>query len=228
MNLPRLVLFVEGEGDVDAGHALVKRLISERSPEAWNSIHLDEDPLRVGSIPKLLKNDADEWRRQLGNASKRRNFSAGLLIVDGDLDRLFQKPFCARETASLLAQYAERWGAGSRFSIAVVIARQEFESWLIPGFVEKFNTQAAAGSASLDVPADLEAAPRDAKGWLRQRRQGGYSPSADQAVLAQSINLDAIRRLQLRSFRRLESAVGQLVKAMMEGVTISSPPPLQM
>ena len=45
MSPKRLVLLVEGEGDVDAARVLVKRLLKEHS--AFDAVSLDEKPLRI-------------------------------------------------------------------------------------------------------------------------------------------------------------------------------------
>src|ERR1700722_2459462 len=48
----RLVLFVEGEGDVPAVVRLVRRILSEKS--AFPDIQLDEPPMRVGGLKLLI------------------------------------------------------------------------------------------------------------------------------------------------------------------------------
>ena len=42
----------------------------------------------------------------------------------------------------------------------------------------------------------------------------GYKPTRDQAELTRLVDLNMIRQQGMRSFRRLESAVGDLVKAI--------------
>jgi hypothetical protein len=76
--------------------------------------------------------------------------------------------------------------------------------------------------ADLNLPSNLEVAPRDAKGWLRQTLKG-YNPVRDQDVLTQAIPLESLQSTGLRSFRRLESAVQQLVRAVTSGTHIATP-----
>jgi hypothetical protein len=70
---------------------------------------------------------------------------------------------------------------------------------------------------------DLEESPRGAKQWLSKVVEGGYKPTSDQATLTQLIDLDIVRGRELRSFRRLESAVAELVLAIRNGEHIASP-----
>lgn len=53
--MKRLVLFVEGEGEVDAVPTLLRRLLKERTERP--DILLDDSPFRVGSVDKLVKDD---------------------------------------------------------------------------------------------------------------------------------------------------------------------------
>ena len=60
----RLILFVEGDGEADAVPTLVKRLLNEKGD--WHDILLDDNPFRVGSVDKLVKEDFRDWKRFLG------------------------------------------------------------------------------------------------------------------------------------------------------------------
>ncbi len=78
--------------------------------------------------------------------------------------------------------------------------------------------------ASVKPPeGDLEQHPRDAKGWLNQCIPSGYNPITDQEPLTRAVDLNTIRQRNLRSFRRLESALRQLVEAIRSGKHIVSP-----
>jgi hypothetical protein len=52
---------------------------------------------------------------------------------DGDIEKVAGKAFCAAAVARSLALEAKHVGAGRTFSVAVVFAIQEFETWLIAG-----------------------------------------------------------------------------------------------
>jgi hypothetical protein len=215
MTLKRLVLLVEGDGDVKAVPVLVKRLLSEYS--AFDAVILDEHPFRVGGYGHV---GFSWWRRYLQAALKRRDVGACLLILDGDCDRdAAGQAFCAMRAARQLAAEARHVGAGTLFSVAIVFACMEFESWLIAGAPSLVGQQASDGRLLMpkppqEIPPDPEHAPRNAKGWLGKFVQGGYSASRDQRVLTELIDLGQIRGRGMRSFIRLESAIKQLVDAI--------------
>jgi hypothetical protein len=225
--MKRLVLFVEGEGEAEAVPALVKRIINGQG--TWpDDIVLDSDTFRVGAIGKLAKDHYRDWKRFLGTALKRQNVGGILLILDGDTEKLGGKPFCAATIARSMAVAAQEVGAGETFSVAVVFALQEYETWLIAG-VTSFAGQRLADGRLVAAHArppygDLEASPRDAKGWLRGMVEGGYKPTRDQAALTHLVDIGVIRERNLRSFRRLESALSVLTAAMRLNKPIASPP----
>jgi len=214
--MKKVVLFVEGEGEADAVPQLVKKILAEL--HAWDSVILDKSPFRVGHINNLVKNDCKEWKRFLSICSKRPNLGGILLILDGDLKKVANAPFCAATVAKSLSEAAKEVGGGSNFSVASVFARQEYESWILAGIghlVGKTLPDGRAIPANLSLPkGDLEEAPRDAKGRLNKSIDGGYKPTRDQATLTKLLDLQVIRERGMRSFQRLESAVSELVKAI--------------
>ena len=221
----RLILFVEGEGEADAMPALVKRLLTEQ--DAWHHLLLDDSPFRVGEVNKLVKQDFREWKRKLGASLKRPNVGGVLLILDGDVGKVGGNEFCAVTVARSLVAAAMQVGAGETFSVAVVFARQEYETWLIAG-VSSLAGRGLPDGRLIDSNAkapegDLEASPRDAKGWLDNIVEGGYKPTRDQAALTRLVDLEVIRARKLRSFRRLESAVSSLLEAIRRDRPTASP-----
>jgi len=109
-----------------------------------------------------------------------------------------------------------------------VFACQEFESWLIAGVESLAGKPLKDGRPGVKAgiaPPDknLEAAPRDAKRWLRKATVSGYSPARDQAALAKIVDLDLIRNRPMRSFRRLENALSQIVSAIRDESPRTSP-----
>jgi hypothetical protein len=226
MTPKRLVLFVEGQGDVEAAPVLLKRLLSEYN--AFDTVVPDPNPFRVGEYSKICKGDCAEWRRLLLAAAKRRNFGGCLLLLDGDSrTKIEGEPFCAMRAARHLAEEARKVGAGSVFSVAIVFACMEFESWLIAGAKSLVGRQFTDGRMMPDrieaIPGDPESAPRDAKGWLRGVMKAGYSPTRDQAELTRLVDLSLVRQKGMRSFRRLERAIGELVAAIRSGEHAATP-----
>jgi len=224
--MKRLVLFVEGEGEAEAMPHLVKRLFTDLF--AWDALAIDKDPpFRIGHLHKLVKNEYFEWKRKLQACLKRKNVACVLLVLDGDTKSVEGKPFCAAEVARRLAAEATALGAGTTFSVAIVFANQEYESWLIAGISSVAGKKLPDGraiSASAIPPAcNLEESPRDAKGWLNKVIEGGYRPSRDQSALTSMIDLEPIRAAGLRSFQRLESALSQLLTAIKSDKHVATP-----
>jgi hypothetical protein len=223
--MKRIVLFVEGEGEAEAMPRLVKRLLTESN--AWDAVSLDENPFRVGEVNKLVKGEYQEWKRKLAASLKRRKVGGVLLLLDGDIKKSETGVFCAAEVAKSLAREAAEVGGGKIFSVAVVFVRQEFESWLIAG-IESLAGKSLPDGRVVNRDAkppdgDLEESPRDAKGWLNKVVDGGYKPTRDQAPLTEMIDLQSIRARNLRSFRRLEAALLELVSAIRNDKPVTTP-----
>lgn len=196
--MKNLVLLVEGDGDVNAAPRLVKKLLTEQ--QGWDALKLDDKrpPLKVGGLNRLLKNDCGELRRKLGVAWKRPNTGACLILLDGDAKKFDGKPFCAASAARSLAATSRDVGAGRIFSVAVVFACCEYESWLLGGLSSLAGRPMKDGrpgvrSDSVAPDGDLEIAPRDAKGYLTKRMESGYRESLDQGPLTELVDLDVIR-----------------------------------
>jgi len=218
MTPKRLVLLVEGQGDVEAAPVLLGRLLNEYG--AFDLVFVDPAPLRVGAYSNISREEFGKWRRYLLAAAKRQDVGGCLLLLDGDSPiKVDGAPFCAMRAARRLADEARRVGAGRLFSVAIVFACMEYESWLIAGVQSLAGKQFADGSNAIpdqikEVPRDPESAPRDAKGWLDGVMKTRYKPTRDQAELTRLVDLGVIRRHKMRSFRRLESAVQGLVRAL--------------
>lgn len=221
--LKRLTLLVEGEGDAYAVPTLVTRLLQKHGGDVD---FFTDNPMKVGNLFSLLNQGSEAaWLRFVGTAAKRRDLEAILLLIDGDCDGKVMKtssgdkPFCAATMAEFLAVRAKEAGAGSLFSLAVVFARQEYESWLIAG-IPDLTHRLRAGA---EMPAtNLEDAPRGAKEWLIKHRKEGYKPTRHQAELTRHLDLDILSK-RMRSFARLEHAVQDLISAARTGKHILSP-----
>lgn len=214
--MKRLVLFVEGEGEVKAAPALVGRLRSHLSVELQDAFFVDNYVFRVGGIQNLIGKKADQLARYLSAARKRPDFAAALLILDGDSKWTKTQPFCAVKMALELAESARDAGAETLFSFAVVILRQEYESILI-AVADQIGITLDA-----NAPVNVEEAPRDAKGWLNKHHPDGYRATSDQVQLTQMVN-DWSPAKSLRCFRRLEHAINELAEAVKSGQHIVSP-----
>ena len=236
MSPKRLVIMVEGEGDKEAALILVKRLLVEQS--GFDAVFLDPHPMKIGHYAEVCKKENGKpfgkWLRLLQKCWKRSNLGGVLLLLDGDSDYVWNasgpvktQPFCAMQAAKILAQEARKVGAGSQFSVAVVFACQEFESWFIAAansFVGKHfpDNRIVLPQPITSLPPNPEMSPRDAKGWLAARIPTGYNPARDQKDLAEMVDLKLVRQT-MRSFQRLENAVKELVHAIRTGQPLCRP-----
>jgi hypothetical protein len=223
----RLVTFVEGSGDTGAVPILVKRLATDH--DLWGDAILDPEVFRVGGPGKLGGRNAKRWLDLLRAALKRTDVAAILVVLDGDVETWEKRAFCAREVARTLADRAKQVGAGKTFSLAVVFACLEFESWLLAAVESLAGKQLPDGRSGVraGIPkfeGDLEVAPRDAKGELSRLMASGYKASTDQGHLASMVDLSLIRERHLKSFARFEKAVLQLFGACRTGQHIATPP----
>lgn len=227
-----LVLFVEGDGDEEAVPHLVKRLLTDK--QMWDAVHLDPHVMRTGGIEALTGSKAGNWLRYLQAAMKRRNAAGVLVVLDGDAKKVRlgddrpPVPFCASQAARHLVEQSRSAGAGKIFSVAVVFACQEYESWLIAGIASLRGRPLQDGRPGVsanapDAPKDIEVRPRDAKDWLSRHMPNGYKPTQDQAPLTQLLDLEALRGCGLRSFRRLEHALDQLCAAFQSQAHVATP-----
>lgn len=224
--MKRLVLFVEGDGDALAVPVIVKRLLNELN--AWDCLKLDANPFKVREVNNLVKDNFSNWHRFLRAAAKRSDIGAVLLVLDGDIRKVQGTDFCAANVARQLANEATQARGGELFSVATVFACQEFESWLIAGIESLAGKRLKDGRDGVMegvVPpnGDLEAAPRDAKKWLREHMHASYSEVKDQLLLAEMVDVNLIRERPMRSFIRLENALSTIVSAIRDNSPVVSP-----
>jgi hypothetical protein len=224
----RLVLFVEGPADSKAACVLVKKLLTDLN--AWDCVFLDPAPFQVGNAAEVARDSGHGWLRLLHAAAKRRKLGAVLLLQDGDISRIQGETFCPRQFGERLAGWAKSAGGGTLFSVACVFACMEYESWLMACADQLAGLPLPDGrpglrAGTLPFGGDLESAPRDAKGWLDAHMEEGYKNTRDQELLTQLMihHLDTIRSRNMRSFRRLESAVVQLVAGIRSGNHVVTP-----
>ncbi len=175
----RLGCIVEGHGEVEAVPVVVRRIAERESPLSDVRIL---GPIRI-SKDRLVK--AGELERAVELAARLTGLPGGVLVVlDSDDD-------CpAEQGPALLARAVE---ARSDRPIAVVLAKREFEGWLLAA-AESLRGQRGLPD-NLQPPADPEAI-RGAKEWLTGRMMASrvYSPTLDQPALSARFDLDLARK----------------------------------
>ncbi|MBA4063354.1 MAG: hypothetical protein C0501_06510 [Isosphaera sp.] len=224
----KLVLFVEGPADQAAAPVLVQRLFAGRPDPPWGEVAIDSlPPFRVGGISGLIARDEQtggidfgQWTNYLELAARtRKNLGGVLLLLDGDAERVAGQPFCPGSFARMLAEAARAAGGGVVFSVAVVFLVAEYESL----FLGSHETLPPLKRKAEPVPPDPER-KRGAKEWLKKNLRDGYTNTADQERLTRAIDLAAVRS-RMRSARRLEHALDELVAAVRSGQHVVSPGP---
>lgn len=229
--MKRLVLLGEGHGEVAALPILVNRLLREK--DTANLLYVDREVVRTNPAQLVRWNkpqqkpDHTQWISRIALAARRQNVGGVIAVYDGDT-KMFPAgsatPFCAATAAKSMATTASAAGAGKMFSLCVVFACSEYETWLVAGAESLAGCQLKDGRVALPVGIRFpEGDPEShGKGWL-EAHCDGYRPTRDQAALTELVNFDVVRAKRLRSFQRLEHAVDQIIEAVSNGRHISTP-----
>ena len=167
-----IIPFGEGEGEEKSLPVLIKRLAPrDLAPSDDRGPVVVRDAWRVGHLQKLQKDDWRAWRDHLKRASRMAHTAAVLLVLDGDRPGAVGTPgMCPGAVAQQMIVAAAETGAGVTFSLAVVIALREVESWFVAG-AESLKGPDIDGRPGLEPTAqipggNLELSLRNAKGWL--------------------------------------------------------------
>jgi hypothetical protein len=229
--MKRLVLLGEGHGEVSALPVLVDKLLQEK--KASDVLYLDRDVIRTNPNRLVKWNkakkqpDFSEWVARVTLAARRREVGGVLAVYDGD-ERRFPagsaNDFCAATAAKMMAAAATQAGAGRKFSLCIVFACSEYETWLVAG-AESF-TGRALRDGRIILPAHVKLPSGDhelrGKGWLEQNCVS-YRPTRDQSALTELLDFQFVRARKLRSFARLEHTIDQLLEAVAKDRHISTP-----
>ncbi len=183
----RVVSIVEGDGEVVALPLLLRRLSQWRSP----AVHPDVlAPIRVRRDRFL--NRSDEFRRHLLLAAVKTGDDGWILVLlDADDD-------CPAESAPQILARAQAVVPHRR--VSVVLAKREYEAWFIAAAASLQGQRGFGFDPSELIDAE---APRDAKGWIRDRMSGrSYGETTDQPAFSARMDLE-LAFGNSRSFRKL-------------------------
>ena len=221
--MKRLVLVGEGHGEVPALPILVAKLLEEADPD--QAFYPDREVIRGDRANN--RPDFSRWIARVTLAARRREAGGVLAIYDGDAPHFppgSGTPFCAGTAGKAMAAAARAARAGETFSLAVVFACTEYETWLIAG-IESLSGRTFEDGRS-GVPRGVEFPRGDpeahGKKWL-ERVFPGYRPALHQSELTRMLDLNVVRAKRLRSFQRLEHALEQLLRANRSGAHVSTP-----
>jgi Domain of unknown function (DUF4276) len=221
--MKRLVILGEGHGEMSALPILARKLLREKDSE--RRLFVDDEIIRTHNPLGLVKwnkqqsqPDYEEWLRYIRIAARRSNVGGILAVFDGDADKFpagADFPFCPATAAKSMAAAASQIGAGRSFSLAIVFACIEFESWIIAGAEALAGQSFRDGRSVLYRGVAFPAGNPEShgKGWL-EKNCPGYRPRRDQGPLTELLDLNVVRSKGLRSFSRLDNAVDELLNAI--------------
>ncbi len=198
-------LIVEGDGDVVAAPALLRRL---RDGACAFELQIGR-PIRQ---PRSHLIREEYLSRAIEIARRQPGCSSILILFDGDDD-------CPKELAPRVQDWAIRASGG--IPCVVVMAHREYEAWFLAS-VE--SLRGCCGIRNDAQPPDNPEAPRGAKEALEELMApgGSYHETADQVSLTARFDMETAYR-RSRSFRRMTSAFGALLQA--EGAAAETWPP---
>ena len=196
---------VEGHGDAAALPVLLRRLVEEA--QAWN--------VRIGRPIRRRRDQLvqePEVKRAVRLARLQPDCGAILVLLDGNSD-------CPAE----LGPAIQAWAAAAADSVpcSVVMAHREYETWFLAAIESLRGHRGVREDAQ---PHPNPENPCGAKAQMEARMQLGasYLETTDQPAFSAKFSLpDAYR--QSRSFRKLTSSFGLLVRSM--GQEIETWPP---
>lgn len=184
--MARIVVIVEGKGEVQAVPVLLRRIAAEIAPAA--AVHVSR-PIRVHRDGIVQQG---ELERYLNIAISEGGPDAAILILlDANGD-------CPAELGPKLLKRAREARPDKR--IQVVLAKREYEAWFIAA-----SDSLAVGAPG--TPTDPEAI-RGAKEWIG--RYQPYRPTVDQAPMTARFDLAEARR-NAPSFDKMWRAIEALL-----------------
>lgn len=177
MTVIRIGAIVEGHGEVEAVRVLLHRIARDVTPHA----RLDIKVFRARRQKVVQPEELERWIE----LAARRTGPEGRILVLLDADKE-----CPAEVGPALLRRAR--DARSDRVIRVVLAKVEFEAWLIAA------ARSLAGERGLPeglVPHENPEAIRNAKGWLNQRMQpqNSYKSNRELVHLTRRFDLQAAR-----------------------------------
>lgn len=186
--MTQVASIVEGDGEVGALPILLRRISQWRTPDVFSQIL---PPIRV--YKDRFLNRQEEFSRHLQLAgAKCGNEGWILILLDADDE-------CPAIKGAEIMRRAKAIVAHRR--IAVVLANREYEAWFIAASASLDGYRGFSRDAR-DAHIDAEA-PRNAKGWISERMEGGsYRETTDQPALTARIDLQ-LAFDRSRSFRKL-------------------------
>lgn len=210
--MPVLVPVVEGDGEVQAVPILLRDICLRIGALRWQiaapkNAHGCDNLMKAGGLERFVELP---WRQ--------RDCGGVLVLLDSD------GRHCPMALAKNLGARVRQMGA--RHSVSIVVAHLEYEAWFLAS-LDTIVGRPFGGHhglhSGLSAPPNCESV-QNPKRWLSRHFPRGriYKETSDQAAMTTLINHDTARA-QSRSFRRLYSAVEQLMAAWHTRTVLVSP-----
>ncbi len=207
----KIVPIVEGSGEVDAVPLLLRRLLFEVKHRYEFAIAKPKNAQNRGALIAHLERFLEYARQEVGCAGV-------LVLLDADED-------CASQLAIGLASRASTLYLS--FPVAIVCAKCEYEAWFLAS-LETIAGKPLKGRDGLNADAQYDHKKvenlRDVKGWLSANMPPGraYKETQDQVAMTELLDFNLARE-RSRSFRRLEHALNEILKAVDEQLNTVTP-----
>lgn len=213
--MPNIVPIVEGDGEIEAVPLLLRRLLEEEFERYDWQVKRPKNAHGCGNLTQR----SDGIERYIKYAELEACDGILVLIDHDAINSLAatERPQddCAADFARYLAQRVS--AINPSVSVVVVIACREYESW----FVASAETMGLSTMAPYQGNVDELRSP---KSWIDNQLPPGqrYKETTNQVKMTAKINLELARQ-RSRSFRRLQSALEQLLQAHENGTCIVTP-----
>ena len=187
----------------------------------------------AGFAAAFLRNEARAWAVEIGSPIRRpRDKLASEHGVMQAVTIARRQPACEailiafdgdRDCPAELGPKVRGWAAAAAGGLPceVVLPHREYEAWFLAA-IESLRTHDLIRTNAESHPNPEQ--PRGAKEQLKERLAAGriYSPTKHQAALSASFSLELAYR-RSRSFRKLTTSFGSLLKAMGEDIGVWPP-----
>lgn len=209
-----IVPIVEGDGEIEAVPLLLRRLLWEKLGRYDWRVKPPKNAHGCGSLT------SSEGIERFVRYALSEQCHGILILIDRDAIRSLSDS--ERPPEDCVADFARY--IGKRVSainpsvpVAIVVACHEYEAWIVAS-IESMGIPGADA-----YQGDVEGL-RSPKGWINARLPQGkqYKETIDQVKMTAKMDL-ALVETQSRSFRRLQNALEQILRAHDDNISIVTP-----
>lgn len=211
----KIVPIVEGEGDVKAFPILLRKLIHEKFDrydfEVMQPLntHTKFNIVKQRGLEKFVQHAENKLE-----CDKTSEYGGIVILLDADKD-------CPKKLAIGLAKRIS-----TKYPTVVVVANKDYEAWFLP-FISTMAGQKISGR--LLIKAGLSSIEttdgQKGKSWIEANDDlsSPYNEPDDQPPLTELIDISNAALKKMRSFKRLEDAIEELILAVDARKSIVTP-----